>query len=132
MKTSTKMTGPFFTHDPVRTFKANCSTMLYSIIDAGLVDVVHELQNGESGRAPIKKLGDRVSEHVTAGMKARRPAPPIATVYVRNEGFSAAEAISLMAASSRVEGRTHAFRKVAGRLKRSREANWEELLKGIA
>ena len=76
MKATKRFTGPFFEHDPERTFKANCSTMLYSIIDAGLVDVVHELRNGESGRAPIRKLGDRVSDHVTAGMKARRPAPP--------------------------------------------------------
>jgi hypothetical protein len=132
VKTGAVMKGPFFEHDPERTFKANCSVMLHAIIDAGYTDVVHELRSGESGRAPIRKLGDRVSDHVMAGMKARSPYPPIATVYVRNEGFTDAEAISLMAAASRVEGRTHAFRKVAGRLKRSREANWKELLKGIA
>jgi hypothetical protein len=125
------MKGPFFEHDPEATFRSNASVMLHNIVDEGRTQVIREMQTGQGNRAPIRLLGDRVSDHVEAGMKANRPRLPTASVYVRNEGFSGAEGRSLMAAASRLESARHAFRKVAGRISRSRAANWEELLKGI-
>jgi hypothetical protein len=132
VKAGVKMTGPFFRHDPEKTFRSNASVMLHGIVDTGKSDVIMEMRSGQGKRAPIRLLGDRVADHVEAGMKANQPRLPTASVYVRNEGFSRREGKSLMAAASKVESRTHAFRKVAGRLRRARGVNWAELLKGIA
>jgi hypothetical protein len=132
VKLGVKEEGAFFRHDPEKTFRGNASAMLHGIVDAGKDDVIAELQSGQGSRAPIRLLGDRVSDHVVAGMKANRPRLPTASVYVRNAGYTSREGRSLMAAASRVESQRHSFRKVAGRLSRSRAVNWEELLKGIA
>ena len=131
-RTSITKHGPFFRRDPARTFRENAHDMMEAVARVGAEDVIGQLRSGESGRAPIKRLGDRVSDHV-AGELRRRPHGPnyTATVFVRNRGFTRKEAVSLMAAASSLESRVHAFRKTAGRISRDRGVNIDELLDGI-
>jgi hypothetical protein len=132
-KTSLKMTGPFFAHDPAKTFRENAHEMMLAIAREGAADVRGQMAAGNSGRKPIRKLGDHVSDHIRGELRARPRGPNYtAFVFVENRGFTAAEGKSLMAAASSVEGRVHAVRKTKGRISRSRAVNVNELLKGIA
>ena len=131
-KTSITMKGPFFDHDPADTFRGNVHRMMVALAREGQRDVRGQLQVGESGRAPIRKLGDRVSSHVYGELR-RAPTGPgfTAVVLVRNRGLGKKEAVSMMAAASFLEGTIHPFRKTVGRIMRSRAVNAEELLKGL-
>jgi hypothetical protein len=131
-KTSIKSTGPFFQGDPAKTFAGNVHEMMLALAREGRADVVGQLEQGQGGRPVIRLLKDRVADHVVGEL---RRAPPgsrySAVIFIRNKKFTKAEATSLMAAASRLEGSIHAFRKTAGRLMRSRAANAEELIKGL-
>lgn len=131
-KTSIRKDGPFFRNDPEKTFRKNAHEMMLAVARVGVDDVRGQMRAGEADRAPIRALGDRVSDHV-GGELRRYPSgrPYSAVVFVVNRGLGRAEAISLMAAASEVEGQTHAFRKTAGRISRSRAVNVEQLLKGL-
>lgn len=131
-KTSIKQTGPFFDHDPAKTFAGNVHEMMSELAKQGREDVIGQLRSGEGGRKPISRLGDHVSEHVVGELR-RYPSGPSysAVIFIRNRSFTAGEAKSLMAAASVLEGRIHAFRKTAGRIMRSRAANAAELVKGL-
>jgi len=133
-RTSIKKTGPFFRHDPGKTFRQNAHTMMLGVAREGAADVRGQMSSGNASRAPIKQLEpNHVSDHVYGELR-KRPSGPnyTAAVFVRNKGFTRKEAQSLMAAASKVEGQTHAFRKTAGRISRARAVNVDELLKGIA
>lgn len=123
-KTSIKETGPFFKGDPAKTFRNNLHDMMEEIARAGRDDVIGQMVMGEGGRKPIKKLGDRVADHVVGELR-KRPAGHqyTAVVFVRNSGFTKAEAISLMAAASRLEGSIHAFKRTFGRIRRTIKAD---------
>ena len=125
-------TGPFFEHDPGKTFRQNAHEMMAAVAREGAADVRGQLASGNAGRRPIAELGDHVSDHVVGELR-RRPSGPnyTAAVFVANRGFTRREAVSLMAAASVLEGRAHAFRKTAGRISRARAVNVDELLKGI-
>ncbi len=131
-RTSIRKDGPWFRHDPADTFRGNVHAMMLGLAREGVADVRGQLEAGNAGRAPIRALGDHVSQHV-AGELRRAPAGPgfSAWVFVRNRGFTKNQATSLMAAASRLEGMLHVFRKTAGRISRSRKANADELTKGL-
>lgn len=137
--TTIDTSGPFFRYDPAKTFRGNARSMLRQMALEGEKDIRQQLASGEGGRAPISNdvSPSRVRLHVTAGIpftpsgKNVKGAPIRVNVYVPNFGFSRDEARALMAAYSRVEAETHAFRRTTARLRRSRKANAAELLKGI-
>jgi hypothetical protein len=131
-KTILTMKGPFFDHDPAKTFMENVHVMMVAIKDEGAKDVQGQLRQGAGNRAPIRKLGDRVADHV-GGELRRAPSGPgfSAVILVINRGMSKAEAISMMAAASFLEGSLHAFRKTQGRILRARAVNQANLTKGI-
>jgi hypothetical protein len=131
-KTSIKMTGPFFDHDPAKTWGNNAHNMMVGVAREGSADVRGAMAAGNAGRAAIQKIGDHVSDHVRGELR-KRPSGSnyTAMVFVENRGFSAKEGISLMAAASQVESQTHAVRKTTGRISRSRAVNVSELLKGL-
>lgn len=131
-RTSIKKDGPWFAHDPADTFRGNVHKMMVGLAREGAADVEGQLAVGNSGREPIRMLGDHVSQHVIGELR-RAPSGPgfSAWVFVRNRGFSGREAKSLMAAASVLEGKLHVFRKTAGRISRSRKANADELIKGL-
>lgn len=131
-KTSIKASGPFFDHDPADTFRGNVHRMMLALAEEGAKDVRGQLQSGNSERAPIRSLGDHVSQHVTGELRKRPSGPGFsAFVFVKNRGLSKKEGTSLMAAASSLEGRLHVFRKTSGRIMRSRAANAAELVKGL-
>lgn len=137
-----QFSGPFFTSDPTKTFRGNARSMLRQIALEGERIIAAELRSGEVGRSPIHARTVspvRVSGHVTAGIpftpvggKAARRGNINVNVYVPNFGYTPKEARSLMAAYSRVEAETHAFRRTANALRRSRAVNVAELLRDIA
>ena len=131
-KSSIKADGPFFRKDPDKVFRQNAHDMMEKIAETARDDVIGQMVRGEPGRAPIKKLGDRVADHVVGELR-KRPAGNryTAVVFVRNHGFSRVEAISLMAAASRLEGDIHAFRRTFSALRRNRAVTQAELWKGL-
>jgi hypothetical protein len=131
--TTIDLSGPFFRHDPVKTFRQNVRVLMDAIAAEGEKDVRAQLVAGNSRRAVIRRIGDHTSDHVvgrTRSLAGTRWATT-AVVSVNNSGWSQAQGISLMAAASSVEGRTHAFRKTKNRIGRTRKTNMSELLKGI-
>lgn len=133
--TSIDLSGPFFTNDPRKTFRQNARVMLARLAEEGEQDVRVQQQASESTRAPIsnKVTPDRVSGHVVGRVTAlsgKRWALT-AVVSVNNRGQTEAGGIALMAAASRVEERTRAFRRTTYRLRKARAINAAELLKGI-
>jgi hypothetical protein len=131
--TTIQKTGPFFAKDPGKTFRQNARILMAAVAFEGERDVRAQMQAGNARRRPISRLGGHASDHVlgrTAGISGR-PWAVSAVVSVRNTGFSPIQGVSLMAAASRVEQETHAFRRTTSRIRRSRAANLEELLKGI-
>jgi hypothetical protein len=137
--TTIDMSGPFFTHDPAKTFRQNARSMMKAIAEEGESDVKAQLQAGESGRYPISNAvkPSRVSAHVVAGVpytpqgRNVKGAPINVHVYVGNRGFSTKQGVALMAAHGWLESQVHAFRKTTNRLRRARKANAAELLKGL-
>jgi hypothetical protein len=131
-KTSIKKSGPFFAHDPAKTFAGNVHEMMLGIAKEGREDVIGQLQAGQGQRAEIRLLKDRVADHVVGELRRAPPGSSYSVViFIRNRGFTKAEGISLMAAASGLESSIHAFRKTAGRIMRSRAVNAAELLKGL-
>lgn len=132
--TTIDLSGPFFRNDPGKTFRQNVRLLMERIAEEGEADVTAQLRAGESSRAPIRRLGDRVSDHVigrTRSLTGKRWAVS-AVVSVNNSGLSQAQGISLMAAAASVEQRTRACRRTTSRLRRARAVNRAELLKGIS
>jgi len=127
--------GPFFAHDPSRTFRQNVRVMMDAVAAEGEADVRAQLAAGESHRAPVRALGRdaRVRLHVvgrTKSLEGKRWAVS-AVVSPLNQGFTKRGGKALMAAASEIEGRDHIFRKTTNRLRRSRAVNSAELLKGL-
>jgi len=133
--TAIKLDGPFFVGDPARTFRANIRAFMDEVAAQGAADVRAQLAVGASNRRPIRALpATRVGDHVrgrTSALSGRRWAVT-AVVSVNNSGWSQAQGISVMAAASRVEGQTGAFRRTASRLRRLARRAEAVLLKGIA
>lgn len=131
-KTSITKTGPFFRHDPAKTFRDNAHDLMLAIAEEGAKDIRGQLRQGEGDRRPIAAIGDRVSDHVEGELR-RAPAGPNyrAVTFVRNRGYTRKEATSLMAAAAELETTIHAFRKTKGRMARARAIHNAELLKGL-
>jgi hypothetical protein len=112
------MSGPFFTKDPKKTFRQNVRDMMDQLAAAGESDVRAQMQAGEGSRKPLRGISpDRVSGHVRGrvdSLAGKRWALN-AVVSVNNSRLSRQGGISLMAAASRVESETHAFRRTAAR-----------------
>lgn len=124
--------GPFFRKDPAKTFRENAHDMMLEIAQVGRDDVIGQMVSGEGQRAPIKMLGDRVADHIVGELRKRPSGRAYtAVVFVRNHGFTKAEAMSLMAAASRLESAIHSFRRTYGRIRRNRAINEEALWRGL-
>ena len=134
--TTIDMSGPFFKHDPGKTFRQNIRVLMDALSEEGESDVKAQLKAGEGDRYRISNAvkPSRVSGHVVGRTTNLRGKPweVTAVVSVQNAGFTKKQAVSLMAAASWVESQTHAFRKTTNRLRRARKINAAELLKGIA
>lgn len=137
LTTTIDKTGPFFTHNPGKTFRQNARVMLARIAEEGAKDLQAQLVAGQAGRQPISRvapgMSERVSGHVIGRVRSLtgKPWQVTAVISVLNRGMSQTEAIALMAAGSEIEGRTHVFRRTTSRLRSARALNKAELLKGL-
>lgn len=133
MRTSVTYSGPLFQRDPQKTILQNTHKLMEQIADEGAEAARIGLRSGEASRDLIRELGDRVSDHVIGRVRSRagKEWTAAAVVQVYNEGMSATESRSLMAAASIVEGRTHAIKTVYRQLQSSRAALRANLTQGI-
>jgi hypothetical protein len=129
--TSIDKSGPFFKGDPLKDFRSNVREFMDVIADEGERDVAVQLRAGESTRKPISSgvQPARVSAHVVGRTEGLRDWTYNARVSVRNRGLSDRQGVALMAAASLLEGRTHAFRRTTGRIRRA--GRKVDLLKGL-
>lgn len=127
--------GPFFQGDPRKKLDANIRDLMEALASEAETDVKVQMAPGQPARAPISAgvQPARVSAHVVgrvesvSGKDWRRTAK----VSVRNRGLSRKQGVALMAAASRVESATHAFRRTAGRIRRARAVIRANLAKGL-
>jgi len=132
--TTIRFDGPFFVGDPAKTFRQNIRAFMDVVAAEGEADVTAQLAVGAAARAPIRALSpQRVGDYVrgrTESLSRRRWAVT-AVVSVNNSGLSRRQGISLMAAASRVETLTGAFRRTPARLRRIARRGEAILLRGI-
>ena len=134
MRVTIKYEGPFFHHDPRKTFRQNVREMLKGWVQAGQQEMAVRYNEGSSGRAPIKRLApERVAGHVVGRVTSLggHAWQMTGIVSVNNAGLSPAEGVSLMAAASQVERQTKGAQRTFRNMRRARAANMDELLKGL-
>lgn len=123
------MTGPFFDHDPAKTFRRNVRDFMDEVAAIGEAEVKAQLRSGEGSRRPIRGVTPaRVSGHVvgrTSSLSGKRWAVT-AVVSPRPTG-SRKQAIAVMAAAAEIEKREHVFRRATARLRKAKT----NLLKGL-
>jgi hypothetical protein len=132
--TTIDTSGPFFTHDPRKTFRGNIRLFMAAVADEGQRDVEAQLKSGQAEREPIRLIQpNRVSGHVVGRTKSLtgKPWEVTAVISINNRGFTKKQGTRLMAAGSVLEHRIHAFRKTKNRLRRARAVNQVELLRGL-
>jgi hypothetical protein len=97
--TTIDLDGPFFRHDPAKTFHQNVLVLLEAIAKEGEQDVVAKLRQGQSQRYPIGSAvkPNRVSAHARGRVHSLRGKHWRATavVSVNNSGFSPRQGIAL-------------------------------------
>ena len=114
-----ELVGPFFSKRSAEILRRNVTEYMEEVaVEIGKSAAAH-IARGEGGREPIRAIGKnaRVSHFVRGRITSIRPAgrrwrlnfvvSPDAT------GLSARQAIALYAAASRIEGKTHVFRRHA-------------------
>lgn len=133
--TTIDLSGPFFTHDPRKTFRQNVKVLMDRLAEEGERDVKAKMRSGESRRRELSThiYPGRVSGHVIGRTKSLKGKnwEVTAVVSVNNSRFSKAEGTALMAGASNVERQTKAFRKMTARMRRAKALNTVELLKGL-
>jgi hypothetical protein len=130
IKSSVDFAGDFFTKDPNKTFSDNVRDLLNEAITEIADDVRSNVAAGEGSRAPIHALGGaRVSQFIKGRVAALsgKPWHYNAVVSPDTSGLDAKGATALLAAASRIEGQTRAFRRAASATRRQKT----NLTKGI-
>jgi hypothetical protein len=126
---SISLKGPFFRHDPVKTFGRNLADLADQMAMEAAKDVAARMAGGN--RAPVSRIGGRVSDRIAFFSKNVGLGKTQSVAMVARRGLSADDAIALDAAGSEVERQTHAWRKTTNRMRRASAINRAELLKGI-
>lgn len=124
-------TGPFFTGNPHKTFRANIRDFMDELASEGARDVRLQI---EAKRGAMKQSTGFTAQHVrgrTSSLGGKRWQVS-AVVSMDTRGMTRAQAIRTQAAASSIEGRFHPFRRTTARMKRARPAQMARLLKGIA
>jgi hypothetical protein len=120
--TTIKLDGPFFAPDRDRKFLANVHDLMAAIAEEGEADVRAQLQAGEGSRAPVRGVQPaRVSGHIRGRVVSLQGKPwrYNAVVSPDTSNLSRKQAIAVMAAASRLESRTGAFKRTASRIRKA-------------
>ncbi len=127
------LSGPFFQHDPSKTFFQNVRKMMEGIAEEGAKAATEGLLTGSDSRAPVYATGDRVGDHVVGRVHSvtGKDWVAAAVVGVSNEGMDAVTSRSLMAAASYVERRTAAIRRTTRQLNAARAVLRANLTAGL-
>lgn len=125
--------GPFFQVDVEKTLFDNVQKMMLGIAEEGSTAARAGFEEGASSRALVRMTDDRVADHVVGRIHSRagKEWHTAAVVQVYNQGLTAQEGISLMAAAAYVERRTHAIRNVTRQLRSARAALTANLTAGL-
>ena len=124
--------GPFFDHDPEKTFDENVEEMMAGIAREGEAELKAVLAAGEGSRRPLSfGSGLRVSTFVHGRVAGSVPWHRWAAISPFDTANDEKRAIAVYAAAAGIQQRTHAFSTVASRLSRSRAAQAAELARGL-
>ena len=109
--------GPLFTKDTRKTVRGNIREFLEGAAAEGQQAVRDVLRSGEGSREPIREIGEdaRVSQFVVGRVESltgRRWQLNLVT-SPSTKGLDKRRSLALMAAASRLEKRTRAFRRLA-------------------
>jgi hypothetical protein len=127
---SAKFEGPFFTKNPQLTFRQNVRVMMSELASEAQADVQTEIASHEGAmpnwtgwsRDNVKGRVENLSgKHWALTM----------VVSENSAGMSARDAIRTKAAGSSIEGRFHAFRHVASRIRGMKALMAADLTKGL-
>lgn len=127
---SVTFTGPFFAKDPAKTLRNNIRDMLEEIAETAEREVRQQLSAGEGSRATLAAIPNGRVSHFVRGRVASLTGKPWklhAVISPDTSRLSATQAISVMAAASKLERRTHAF----ARTSRAIRAGRKDLAKGL-
>ena len=119
--------------NPGETLYENLQRMMRAIAEEGAQAARVNLRSGSGTRALVRATNDRTADHVIGRTQslAGYQWTTAAVVQVSHQGLDARESVSLMAAGSSVEGRTHAIRQVATQLRRGRAVLSANLTEGM-
>ncbi len=119
LSASVDVSGPLFgPKKPGLQMALNIDRNMMEIAAEGAANARSRYLAGSGGREPVRMLGDRVGDHIIGRTFARpskggRRWHEYGVVQVYNEGLSAAQGRSLMAAGSILEGRLNVMRTIA-------------------
>jgi hypothetical protein len=128
-------TGPFFLNkDPGGTLFTNTRTMMLGIATEGQAVARHNLMVGSSKRDLVSATHDRVADHVVGRVRSvyNKDWWASAVVSVTNMGLDRTNAVSVMAAGSELESRTHTFLNIRRSVRDFRAILQADLTKGLA
>ncbi len=131
-----ELSGPFFQRDPGLTLRGNVRKMMAALAEEGEREAIAAYRQGSTGRAQVSRLGGRVADRIVGRIHARpskggKEWRASAVIQVYNEGLSAADSMSLMAAAARVERQTRGFRSLYRSVRNARAVMAADLTKGL-
>ncbi len=127
---SVAFSGPFFTKDPVKTFRQNVRSLMDAVATEGESAVRSEI---ESHAGQMRRYTGHTARSVrgrTSSLSGKRWQVS-AVVSTDTGGMDRTEAIRTKAAGASIERRWHPFRRVASALRRSKAAISADLTKGM-
>lgn len=128
-----KFSGPFFQGDPGKKFADNVKGFMAEVAKAGEADVKARMASTPrlTARRPA---GDRRTESYVVGRVrslSGKPWRAYAVVSPSTQVLGRAEAISVRAAASVLEGRSHPFRNAKNAIRRAADGAAKKLLRGL-
>lgn len=128
-----KFTGPFFQGDPRKKFAANVVSFMATVAAAGEADVRARTANTPRYSRQQSPYHEPVQRYVRGRIRsvAGKPWRAYAVISTNTEGMGRTRAISIKAAASVIEQRSHPFRNAKNAVKRAADRSAKDLLRGL-
>lgn len=124
--TTIKRTGPFFTHDPAKTFRANADVLMEAIAREGEADVQAQTSAFKHPSGAFRE-GVQGRTHRLDGAPFKHPGVVVSQTHVYPWKSGAPKQYR----GGRAEAVYHMFRRTRGRIRAVNKLNAAELLKGL-